>query len=357
MSFENMIVNRLIVHEVFQRRDDRQIVPPLLADAIEHLNIEAMTAFRLRLTDALSGRSQSLQMDIIKHDPGSFLDIADGLIGSTEPDFIEGSKRIAHKLAGEQRDRRHPGGMLIVFEGTTGAAAIPFLGAIKAETQPGFRRSRQDGRRVVEFLNDIFLSPATRLYKIGMMLRDHPNSSRPTGWRAFVFDSNISVKDREAAAAYFYEGFLGCALPRDGAYETARFFDLTKEFVVSSPMEPEQKRSAIGSLFVFVRDNLLPTFTADDFATQHLPAAMHDPYGKFLDRKNFAKSAVVRDTSQMRNRLGRRRLKFGGDIELSASPEALANRVSIEPFESEGVDGQREQWTRIVVKERLSGEQ
>jgi hypothetical protein len=63
----------------------------------------------------------------------------------------------------------------------------------------------------------------------------------PDGRRAFVFDSNISPSDREAAAAYFYEGFLGCAFPSDGPYETAKFFDLTREFVRKSELDPEKK--------------------------------------------------------------------------------------------------------------------
>ena len=46
----------------------------------------------------------------------------------------------------------------------------------------------------------------------------------PGGWRSFVFDSNISQSHRKSAAQYFYEGFLGCVLPEDGAYETSRFF-------------------------------------------------------------------------------------------------------------------------------------
>jgi hypothetical protein len=357
MSFENMIVKRLIVHEVFQRRDDRQMVSPVLAEEVEQLGVEAMTAFRLRMTDALTGQSQSLKMDIVKYDAGSFLDIADGLVGSAETAFILGSKRIARKLAEDQLNRRIPGGMLIVFDGTVGPDSVPFLGVIKAETQAGFRRSGEGRARIVEFLQNIFLTPATRLYKIGIMLKDNVDVPRPSGWRAYVFDSNISVKNREAAAAYFYDAFLGCALPSDSAYETARFFDLTKEFVVRSPLDPEDKRSAISSLFTFVRDNRLPTFTADEFALQHLPPDIHDKYNEFLIRKKFTAKAVLRDTSQMRNRLARRRLKFGSDIELSASPEALADRVTIEAIEGKSIDGSAQTWTRIVLKERLSGEQ
>ena len=357
MLFENLKVSRIAVHEFFQRNGDKSIRPPVFAEALESLSSEAIGAFRLRMTDALSGQSQSLQMRVARHDSGSFLALAESLLDSSDQDFLAGSKEITIKLAEAQMARRIPGGMLIVFDGTVGAPAIPFIGVIKAETQAGFRRSKDGAKAVVEFLQNIFLTPATRLYKIGIMLFDDTTKPKPDGRRAFVFDSNISASNREAAAAYFYEGFLGCALPSDGPYETVRFFDLTKEFVRKSGLEPEKKRDIIDSLYVFVRDEQDPTFTADQFGSRYLPPEMQDPYADFLNARKFTPNAVVRDTSQMGVRLRRRRLKFGTDIELSASPEALKNRVQIEAIGGAGEGGERPRWTRITIQEALTGEQ
>jgi len=357
MIFENLTVSRIAVHEVFQRGDDRAIRPPVFADVLESLSAEAMEAFRRRMTEALSGQSQSLQMRIAKHGADSYLNLAESLMGSSDPEFLAGSKAVAVKLAEAQIARRVPGGMVVVFDGTVGAACLPFVGVIKAETQAGFRRSKDGGHNVVEFLKNIFLTPATRLYKVGLMLRDDPAATKPDGWRAFVFDSNISVSNREAAAAYFYDAFLGCALPSDGPYETAKFFDLTKEFVRKSDLDPDKKRDVIDSLYVFVRDEQDPTFTADQFGDRYLPQPLRDPYSEFMRGRKFTPNAVVRDTTQMGGRLRRRRLKFGGDIELSASPEALASKVTIEAIEGEATDGKKPQWTRITIRESLTGEQ
>lgn len=357
MLFENLRVNRIVVHEIFQRGEDRAIRPPEFADALEELSPEAMGAFRLRMTDALSGQSQSLQMRIANYSADSFLTLAERLIGSSDQDFLAGSRAIARKLAEAQMVRRIPGGMLIVVDGSVGAPAVPFIGVIKAETQAGFRRSSDGARAVVEFLRNIFLTPATRLYKIGVMLFDDTSKPKPDGRRAFVFDSNISVSNREAAAAYFYDGFLGSALPSDGPYETAKFFDLTKEFVRKSDLAPEKKHNLIDSLYVFVRDEQEPTFTVDQFAERFLPVDMRDTYGDFMRSQKFTPNAVVRDTSQMGIRLRRRRLKFGADIELSASPEALTNKVQMEAIEGEGVAGERPRWTQIIIREALTGEQ
>lgn len=363
MLFENLRVNRIAVHEVFKRNEDRTIHPPVFADALEVLSLEAMTAFRLRMTDALSGQSQSLKMRISKHDAGSFLGLAENLIGSNDDEFLAWSQGLANKLAEAQMARRIPGGMLIVFDGSVGAASVPFVGVIKAETQAGFRRSRNGERAIVEFLNNIFLTPATRLYKIGLMLQDDGAKPKPEGWRAFVFDSNISASNREAAAAYFYESFLGCVLPSDGPYETAKFFDLTKEYVRKADLPPERKRDLIDSLYVFVRDEQDPTFTVDQYGDRYLPPELRDGYGEFMRNRKFTPNAVMRDTSQMGRRLHRRRLKFGADIELSASPEALANKVTIETvavpvaIDARVADGEPAIWTRITIREALTGEQ
>jgi len=357
MIFENLRIGRVAVHEVFQRAEDRAIRPPALAEHLETLSPEALGAFRLRMTEALAGQTQSIQMRIARHDAASYLTLVETLIGAADNDFLAQSGLIANRLAEAQMARRIPGGMLVVFDGTAGAPPVPFIGVIKAETQAGLRRAQDGARVIIEFLQNIFLTPATRLYKIGIIFQDNAAVPRPSGRRAYVFDSNISASNREAAAAYFYEGFLGCALPSDGPYETARFFDLTKEFVRKSDLDPERKRDLIDSLYVFVRDEQDATFTADQFGDRYFPPDMRDPYTDFMRHRKFTPSAVVRDTSQMGKRLHRRRLKFGSDIELSASPEALANKVQLEAIDGELVDGERPRWTRITIREALSGEQ
>lgn len=357
MLFENLNVSRIVMHEIFQRNTDKTIRPPAFSNELEILSPEAMGAFRLRMTDALSAQSQSIQMRIIKHGADSFLRMAESIINKSDEEFISGSKMIANKLVDSQSSRRIPSGVLIVFEGTVGTSEIPFIGAIKAETQAGFRRAQSGEKVVVEFLKNIFLTPAARLYKIGLMLFDDTTKPTPEGRRAFVFDSNISISHREAAATYFYETFLGCALPNDGAYETVRFFDLTKDFVRKSDMETEKKRTILDSLYVFVRDEQEPTFTADQFGSRYLPAELQDDYANFLESKKFTSNAVVRDISQMGNRLRRRRLKFGGDIELLASPEALADKVEITSIPAEDNENKDEKWTRIIIHNQLTGEQ
>lgn len=309
---KNLQIKRIAVHEVFQRGEDGAIVPPQYGDRLEELSAEARTAFQVRMTDALSAQRQSLKMDIVKHDAGSCLSIAEKILGSSDDDFMTASNSLADKLAEAQISRRIPGGMVVVFDGTVGADNHPLTGVIKAETQAGFRRSVTDRGAAVEFLKDIFLTPATRLYKVGLFVENDKGSRRPNNYSAYVFDSNITANNRESAARYFFEGFLGCALPKDGAYYTAKFFDITKEFIKKSDIDVDSKRSITDSLYVYIRDEKSDTFTVDEFSDRYLPTEMRDIYSSYLERSGVPMQAIVRDASEMGTRLRRRVLTFKG---------------------------------------------
>lgn len=71
------------------------------------------------------------------------------------------------------------------FSGTVGSPARPFVGVIKAETQTGFRRQVTSGGAIgAQFINDLFLTPAAKLYKIGMFIRDGAASASLAGCMA-----------------------------------------------------------------------------------------------------------------------------------------------------------------------------
>jgi hypothetical protein len=357
---ENLQIGRIAVHEVFQREDDRRIIPPVYAQRLEAWSEDAITAFKARVTEALSAQAKSIEMQIVRHDGASHIAAARELIDASEDrKFLSVSCKTADRLVGAQLHRNIPGGILVVFDGTVGAQDHKFLGTIKAETQPGFRRRADHEKKLVtEFLTDIFLTPATRLYKIAMFVCRVPEERLPNGWQAFVFDSNIAPTHRESAAQYFYEGFLGCMLPEDGAYETSRFFDLTKEFVRNTALSGPIKRKMVDALHTFVQAETAQTFTANEFAERYLPTDLRDPFNRFCESKKFPSRAVVRDISQMGSKLKRRRFSFGADIEFSATPEALNNKtVIIKPGKAKDFGGEGSApWTQITIKQPMTGE-
>ena len=338
---ENLRVSDIVVHEVFQRGQDRRIPQPEFGTHLELLSPEAMTAFRLRITDALSAKSKAIEMRIVKTGSGSFHADAEALVAcATSEDFLLLSQSIPTRLSEAQTSQLIPGGIVIVFRGVTGGENLPFVGAIKADVQAGFRRRRDGTSIITEFVNDLFLTQATRLYKIGFMVAPSTRQGEAAGWRAIVFDHKIVPSNREAAAIYFYESFLGCGFMEDSAYETARFFNLTQEFAKSRIADRETRHAVQDALYTYVKNDQAPTFTVEEFADRHVPIDNRDNYREFMVSKQFPERAVRRDTAELTTRLRRRKFKYGTDIELSASPEALADgRVTIETVPQVGGAG------------------
>lgn len=353
LRIENLTIKRVVMHEVFQRKDGPNIVPPVYGTDLEVLDSKALTHFGVRITDALSAQSKSIEMRIVKDSLASIVGIARRLVIADDQSFPSISNLVADNLADAQKSRGIPGGMLLVFDGTVGADDIPFVGVMKAEMQSGFQRRSGAAKVVTEFLENIFLTPATRLYKLALFIATAKSVTDETGWRCFIFDSNITAARRENAAVYFYDGFLGCAFPENGKYETARFFDLTKEFVRTSVNDRDLRRDLGDALFTFVKVEQSPTFTSQEFGDAYLPPELQDPFNKFLEGKKFPTNrAVVRDISDMGGRLRRRKYKFGHDIEFSASPEAIrSGTVVIQDVPAEDAsEGEAETWTRITVR-------
>src|ERR1700682_6054947 len=160
MAFENLAVQRLILHEVFQRRDDGNAISPRYGGQLLQLPANAMDVFKERIVEALGSDSQCMEMEIAKSDTASAIEISSSLMSKADAAYITYSQKFADKLTDVQVARNLPGGMLVVFSGSVGAAARAVVAVIKAETQGGFRRLNQGGGLALQYLQDLFLKPA-----------------------------------------------------------------------------------------------------------------------------------------------------------------------------------------------------
>jgi hypothetical protein len=213
MAFENLSVQRVVLHEVYKRRHDGGLVR--YGNQLVQLPQEAMDVFMERVVDALGSTSQSMEMEIADAQVGSAVEISASLVGKADGIFVQDSRKFADKLAVVQIPKNLPGGMLVVFTGTVYAAAHPFVAVIKAEKQTGFREQGQSGAVSIQFLRDLFLTPASKLYKIGFFIREGSARQKlPEGWRSFVYDSHMTTANRDGAAKYFSSSSSVAAFPR-----------------------------------------------------------------------------------------------------------------------------------------------
>lgn len=354
MIFENIVVGRLIVHEVFRRRDDKQEIPPRYGSQLIQLSMSASDAFNQRVTDALGNNSQCTEMDIHDVSSGSAVECAASLIGIGNIEFIAQSKFFADKLTRSQLSRNLPGGILVVFTGTFGSANLPFVGVIKAETQSGFRREVVQGNIGLTYLDDLFLTPAAKLYKIGVFIKKEPSSNPlPDGWTAFVYDSQRTLANRDGAAQYFYEAFLGCQEPKNSAYLTKTFFENTRDFIKRLSVSSEERADLLTSLYTYLKVDQTPQIQVHTFASTYLPPNTHADYRAHMQRHRFPLNAVTKDVTEIKGALRQRKLVFASNIKLTATPEAFRDLISIEVVPQRDAPGQHSEWTVITIKDRI----
>jgi hypothetical protein len=279
MDIQNLTIDRIVFHEVHRRLDDRRLIPPTYGAQTLNLSVDAMDALRDRILVATGSQSQSMDMTIAKFDVGSAVSLAAELsVAAGDGNFVVESQAVADRLAGAQQSRAIPGGVLAVFTGSAGNPRRPLVGYIKAELHGGFRRAPN---LMIEYIKTLFMTPQTKLYKIGLFSHDG-GAARPlpNGWNAAVYDSHMSLSNPEGAARYFFEGFLGLELPQSAPRMTRKFWEGTRQFIQSSALPEERKADLLTGLYSYLKIDQAPAIEVSVFANAYLDPVMRDPKGK-----------------------------------------------------------------------------
>ena len=362
MLFENLVINRIIIHEVFKRSDDRTIVPPNYGNALVVLDQSALDALRDRVISAMGSASRSMEMSIVHTDDSSAVAIARDLVDADDELFISRSRAVADKLTNAQSRRDIPGGILVVFTGSVGHPAKRVLGLIKAETHNGFTRQvGTSGSPTLKFLTDLILTPQTKLYKIGAFIEFDPDvtSSLSDGWKAIIYDDLMTASNRLGAAQYFYEGFLGCAFPETSARLTKTFHDLTKSFIRGLDIPEENKSDLHNALVTYLKVDQSATVEVSAFAQTYLPdPELRDAYAQFMLDKEFPQNAVPKDLTDVAGELKHRKIYFTNDIKLIAPADKFEKLVRMRVIDGdEDEQGQTPKWTEIIIRDRIRAQE
>lgn len=354
MLFENLTVDRLIIHEVHRRLDDRKPVPPTYGGSLVQLEGEAMEFFRERVIAALGSQSQSMELTITPPTAAeSAVEISRDLTAANDEEFVVSSRRFADKLTAVQTSRNLPGGVMVVFNGSAGNPARRIVGVIKAETHSSFRHTP---KMQVEYLKDLFMGPQIKLYKIGVFAFSGADlaAALPTGWTATIYDNQMSSTKRDGAAQYFYESFLGCTLPMNSARLTRKFFEGTRDFINRIDVPDEEKADLFTGLYTYLKVDQSPTIELAAFSEKYLGRNLRDDYSMFMGQQGFPANAVAKDISDIQGSLRRRRLTFSRSIQFTAPPDAFDDLVRVQTIEGDpDKDGLKPTWTQITIRDRI----
>lgn len=346
MALENLLLGRICLHEVHRRADDKSLVTPSYSSDMLVLKGRAKDAFISRVLAAFKSSAQCMEMSIRVHDAASAVAQAANLIRQTDADFVRSSRVFADKLADAQDSRQYPGGVVAVFDGTVGNPAQHFVGVMKAELHEGFVKTQKLG---AQFVDNLFLSPKTKLYKIGLFISDGaaPRPALPAGWTALLYDSLMTAAQRDNAAVYFHGRFLGLSIPENSAQKTKEFFERTKEFIKTRNISEYEKVDLYNSLYSYLKVDQSPTVQVSEFGDRFFDDDMNIDYTSHMKKSGVSVQAINKDLSEVAGALKLRRVRFTGNLQLSGPPEVFARLVTVETVIPVGRD---EKWTQITVK-------
>ncbi len=334
LEFENIKIERLIVHEVFKRDIDREVVAPKCSNELTLLDRTGLQVFQDRIIKSMGNGSHSIEMAITDESESGTFQCCAKLLDGSDDHFIELSKHLALKLAQSQASRAIPGGILMVFNGTVTSVDKRYVGIIKAEMHNGFAKEEGFNAISLKHLSELLLTPQQKLYKIGFFAENntpvYPDDLRAAeDFASYVYDHNMAQNESREAALYFYNTFLGCSVSLSSKKLTKDFYHLTKEFINNTRLPDEDKIDLQNSLYSYLKTSQQSTIRVNTFAEEFLPVENRDAYSNFMTQKDFPGHAITKDLTHLKGKLRRRKINFTSKIKLEGPADEFNNLVEI----------------------------
>lgn len=328
INFNNVTFERVIIHRIYAKAIEEESASCQFATSTLLIDEDVENELIERIKYAFGYESKSFKLKIADITEDSFYYLAVQIFTANEDDFINLSMRIANRLAGAQRSPRIPGGFLIIIKGIENNTS--FLVTIKAELQNAFTSTiAENGRPQIELIKDLFLSPAIKFYKMGLIYEEldtdetFPNSR----YACHIFDDQF--RPGSEPAEYFYNRFLGFSISENEKLVTKDFHDEFVSFAKREIESYEEKNEIINTF-----RSILKTENIGIIDPEHIGNLFfaNDPdllssYGIKIRTKYphpFIKSNVLLDFT-----LKRRKVDFPGKVKIEGPEDVFNSSITI----------------------------
>ncbi|TAH00307.1 MAG: hypothetical protein EAZ15_09425 [Sphingobacteriales bacterium] len=329
IDFNNLLVNRLIIHTINAKQDGQDSATVDPSNEISEIDHNVLEIIRNRLIDAAGRNSKAFELDIDNANPDSFFELSNDLADLNESEFIQRTTEITELLADSQRRVSIPGGYLLIMDCLDNDTNFPVIIVIKAEPHEALQFSINGGHTQVNVLRKVFLSPSQKLYKIGIIYKKTEDESENVNeqFGSFLYDDQFRTDTHPAE--YFYKDFLGLTVGNNSKIQSQRFYDKTKNFVMANVEDFEVKTSLVSALKNEFTINQNDTINPLNFANTYIPTknGLRDLY--IGDICQELPLSIVKDDSLLKTRLTKRKIDFPSNINLSGPEEGFDNRVEI----------------------------
>lgn len=330
LNLANLNFKRVIMHEIRAKEDSQSHATLKPAQDLYTLTPEAKKILLERLTDSAGKNSKAFELEIGNSSTGTFYDICSKLKGKAEKVFIQKSSDIAFLLASKQTRTNIPGGYLLVIQAEDKTDKSFALIVIKAELHEAFRSGKVKGKSVLEVLNDIFLSPSQKLFKLAIIYEKpnvKANETDPNKlFGCFLFDDQFRRSTKPAE--YFYLDFLGFDVSNNAKIQSQSWFNETQSFILRNYTQPKQKFALLHELKNVFTINQETTVTPSEFASTFFKdATIKDKYAAEVVVNYHA--SIVKDTTLIDFQLQHKKIDFPNKIKLSGPEETFDKAVTI----------------------------
>lgn len=310
------------MHTINQKEIGHDCARTTISDNLIELDNNAREIITRRLIDAAGKNTRAFELEISNHVPGSFYDMTSTLKGVTDDEFIQVSKDIAELLAESQKNRSIPGGYLIIIDCVDNDGKFVFI-VIKAEPHEALRL---EDNSQIKLLEQVFLSPSQKLYKIGILFEKNLELEAVNGkFGALLFDCQFRQDGHPAE--YFYRDFLGFSTSRNSKIQTLQFYKKTSEFILDKISDPGKKQELLSALKVMTKSNVSPLLKPSDFADDYLEGETRDAF--IRDVANNLPSSFTKDIVLITSQLNKRKLWFSNKINLVGPEDKFDDSVRI----------------------------
>ncbi|QIM48991.1 nucleoid-associated protein [Pusillimonas sp. DMV24BSW_D] len=313
LALDQLEISRIIVHHI-PGSVNKETATPSCSNELLALPPAGLDMFSKRLAKSLGHSSKGIRVDIQNTDAHGFFQRAAQMMLATETveDFIATSKVFAQLLCDAQGIKALVESKLLVMSGVTGEFQRPFVAVVKADMQDALAELPADGGATISYLENIFLTEAQRLFKIGFLQQ---NVARPRindglrnieDYTIHLFDHLLTSTETRNAAHYFYAGFLGTDVAASDRRLTQDFYEKTLRFFESRNYDADELIEKGETLRSELRSNDA-TISTSDFAQKYLEPAEADDYEQYMRNQAFPAHAIVKDTEYVKNKIKRRR--------------------------------------------------
>lgn len=330
IDFNFIDIKRTIIHTINAGRT----AGSRSATVTEENNIITLSdgvvaTLRQRLIDSFGMSSKSFELVVSNDATNSFFDVAKSISEKNNPEFVTDSVKIAKLLANSQTKPRIPGGYLLVIDALYNVSAttsFPICVVIKAEPHDALSYNQRDSQ--LTKLENIFLSPTQKLYKIGVLYKKNqaPRSDIRENFGAILFDDQFRTDG--TPAEYFYKDFLGYSIDSNAKIMTQKFYFAMNKFIVSNFVDPTNISTLIDALKAHTLATTSPLIDPASFRDTYIcDSRMKSKFDEIITA--HFNTAFTKDIELLKSHLSVRKIWFSNGIILKVPEREYSESIEI----------------------------